>query len=119
VGLGAGEKRSSSKGGVKTDGSGSENGVGVRSKEGRHTDKVMRERGIGKRIYRYRRTRGEVEIPSGGGSKDGAIRDFKKCGWEGRVRCVQVKNRLEEAGTYKYGGTARITDSRVSRKIGR
>ena len=65
MGLGAGEKRSSSKGGVKTDGSGSENGVGVRSKEGRHTDKVMRERGIGKRIHRYRRTRGEVEMPSG------------------------------------------------------
>ena len=119
VGLGAGEKRSSSKGGVKTDGSGSENGVGVRSKEGRHTDKVMRERGIGKRIYRYRGTRGEVEMPSGGGSKDGAIRDFKECGWEGRVRCVQVENRLEEAGTHKYGGTARIADSRVSRKIGR
>ena len=121
VGLGAGEKRSSSKGGVKTDGSGSENGVGVRSKEGRHTDKVMRERGIGKRIYRYRGTRGEVEMPSGGGSKDGAIRDFKECGWEGRVRCtgVQVENMLEEAGTCKCGGAARITDSRVSRKIRR
>jgi hypothetical protein len=68
--------------------------VGIRSKEGRHTDKVVRERGVGKRIYRHRRTRGEVEITSGGGSKDGAIRDFKECRWKGRVRCVQVKNRL-------------------------
>jgi hypothetical protein len=93
--------------------------MGVRSKEGRHADKVMRERGIGKRICRCRRTRGEVEMPSGGGSEDGAIRDFKECGWEGRVRRVQVENRLEEAGTHKCGGAARITDSRVSRKIGR
>ena len=51
MGLGAGEERSSSKGGVKTDGSGSENGVGVRSKEGRHTDKVMRESGMSGREY--------------------------------------------------------------------
>ena len=112
VGLGAGEKRSSSKGGVKTDGSGSENGVGVRSKEGRHTDKVMRERGIGKRIYRYRGTRGEVEMPSGGGSKDGAIRDFKECGWEGRVRCVQVENRLEVQPESQIAGSVeRLEDS--------
>ena len=51
--------------------------MGIRSEEGRHTDKVMRERRVGKGVYRYRRTRGEVEITSGGGSKDGAIRDFK------------------------------------------
>ena len=62
--------------------------MGIRSEEGGHTDKVMRERRVGKGACRYRRTRGEVEITSGGGSKDGAIRDFKECGRKGRVRCI-------------------------------
>jgi hypothetical protein len=48
-----------------------------------------------------------VEITSGGGSKDGAIRDFKECRWKGRVRCTQVKTRLEEAGAFKHGRAAR------------
>jgi hypothetical protein len=91
--------------------------VGIRSKEGRHTDEVMRERDVGKRIHRCRRTRGEVEITSGGDSKDGAIRDFKECRWKGRVRCAQVKNRLEEAGAHKHGRAARITDGMVRRKV--